>query len=132
MSTKLAGRALAALVVAAGIVPLVSGGCASQQNSPPFAGAEPKLDTAELKSGEVLFMRNCNQCHPGGAGGLGPALNNKPPPKGAIALVIRTGPGEMPRFTDADLTSDQVDAITEYVVALRHADDDAEETASAE
>ncbi|NUP05295.1 MAG: cytochrome c [Polyangiaceae bacterium] len=120
------------VLVAAGATAVALGvACGSQQSSPPVAGAEPKLDTAELKHGEALFMRNCNQCHPGGAGGLGPALNNKPAPKGAIALVIRTGPGQMPRFSHDDLSADDVDAITDYVVALRNAKSDAEEMAAA-
>ncbi|NUP13710.1 MAG: cytochrome c [Polyangiaceae bacterium] len=108
---------------------VMSVGCGSQQSSPPIAGAEPVLETAQKKHGEVMFMRNCNQCHPGGAGGLGPALNNKPAPKGAIALVIRTGPGDMPAFGKEELSSDDVDAIAAYVVALRSAESDAQASA---
>lgn len=115
------------VVGAASLVFAIAAGCGSQMNSPPFAGAPPKLDTAEKRRGEVVFMQNCNQCHPGGAGGLGPALNNKPPPAAAIKLVIRIGPGDMPSFGTADLSDDDVDAVAKYVVALRNADDDARE-----
>lgn len=109
----------------------VLGACTSQQNSPPFARALPELRTAEEKRGEIVFMHNCNQCHPGGAGGLGPALNNKPAPGPAIMLVVRAGPGEMPRFSEKDLSDYDVKSVAAYVVALRHADNDAEDAAEA-
>ena len=76
-------------------------------------------DTRAEARGERLYQRYCYQCHPGGAAGLGPALNNKPLPAIAIRTQIRNGVGAMPAF-DAALLSDQdVDAITEYVEDLR-------------
>ncbi len=119
MSKRSIGLAAAILVAGA-----VAAGCTSQTSSPPFAGRAPQLDTASKRHGEVLFMRNCNQCHPGGAGGLGPALNNKPAPAAAIKLVIRVGPGEMPSFGESFMSDGEVDAVADYVVALREADDD--------
>jgi mono/diheme cytochrome c family protein len=98
--------------------------CGSPHRSEAFTGSKPKLDTAEKRHGEMVFAQNCNQCHPLGEGGLGPALNDKPAPAGAIALVIRIGPGDMPAFDESELSDDDVDAVTQYVVALRQSGSD--------
>ena len=76
---------------------------------------------AAIARGERLFQRFCYQCHPGGAAGLGPALNDKPVPKIAIRTQIREGVGSMPAFGDDWLTDAQVEDIASYVVALRRA-----------
>jgi mono/diheme cytochrome c family protein len=94
--------------------------CASPHVSEPFTGLRPILDTAEKRRGQIVFMKNCNQCHPGGEGGLGPALNNKPAPAAAIKLVVRAGPLAMPAFSEEEISSADLDAVAEYVVALRN------------
>lgn len=76
-------------------------------------------DTAGEQRGARLFSRHCYECHPGGEAGLGPALNNKPLPMGAISLQIRKGVGAMPGFNDDVLTDTDVTAIAEYVIELR-------------
>jgi mono/diheme cytochrome c family protein len=103
--------------------------CGSSQQSEPFTGTTPLLETAEERHGQVVFARNCNQCHPGGEGGLGPALNNKPPPAAAIKLVVRIGPAAMPAFSEAELSDTDVDAVAAYVVALRNTSDRVEDRA---
>lgn len=69
--------------------------------------------------GDRLFGVFCYQCHPDGAAGLGPALNDKPLPAVAIRTQIRKGVGAMPAFSDAWLNDQQVHDIAEYVQALR-------------
>jgi mono/diheme cytochrome c family protein len=69
--------------------------------------------------GQQLYYQYCNQCHPGGDGGLGPALNNKPAPAIAIRTQIRHGLGAMPSFHPQELSDDDVDAIVEYVFVMR-------------
>ncbi len=49
------------------------------------------------------------------------APNDKPLPELAIRTQIRTGVGAMPSFDESWLTDDEVDAIAEYVQALRAA-----------
>jgi len=109
-------------VVAAGALALATAvaACGSPHVAEPFTGAAPILDTAAKQRGELVFAKNCNQCHPGGEGGLGPALNSKPAPAAAIKLVVRTGPAAMPSFSESDINSDDLDAVAAYVVALRH------------
>ncbi len=83
--------------------------------TPPLRASDPVIET-----GRQIFDRNCSPCHPGGAGGLGPALNNKPLPAFAIRLQVRHGLGVMPAFSEKQITPDQLDALIAYLKALRH------------
>lgn len=75
--------------------------------------------TAEELDGQKLFMRECNQCHPAGAAGLGPAINNKPLPGVAMRTQIRLGAGAMPAFKEDALKDAEVDAIVAYLNKLQ-------------
>lgn len=87
--------------------------CGPARRGPAFG--TPREFNAQQQEGRVLFMRNCNMCHPGGAGGLGPAINNKPLPSVAMRTQIRHGVGAMPAFTHEMLSDAQVDAIVAYL-----------------
>lgn len=104
---------LASLMLA---LPLI--GCGKQTRVTPDRPEVRAMSAAEVR-GERLFGKFCYQCHPDGAGGLGPALNNKPLPALAVRTQIRQGIGAMPSFGDDWLTDEQVAAIAEYVTALR-------------
>jgi mono/diheme cytochrome c family protein len=92
--------------------------CGRQHRGQPRA-PEVQPDTAAEARGKRLFARFCYQCHPGGAGGLGPAINDKPLPAFAIKTQIRKGVGAMPAFDGNWLTDRQVADIAAYVQALR-------------
>jgi mono/diheme cytochrome c family protein len=79
----------------------------------------PLQFTAEELDGQKLFMRECNQCHPAGAAGLGPAINNKPLPSVAMRTQIRLGAGAMPAFKEDALKDAEVDAIVAYLNKLQ-------------
>lgn len=98
-------------------VTLALAACGPARRGQPF-GAPLQL-TERQQEGQVLFMRNCNMCHPGGAAGLGPAINNKPLPSVAMRTQIRHGVGAMPAFTDEMLSDVQVDAIVDYLNKLQ-------------
>lgn len=118
-----------AVAIVASIVTLATvAACGIEHRGEPRA---PELvpESAAVARGERLFQRFCYQCHPGGAAGVGPALNDKPLPKLAIATQIRTGVGAMPAFDETWLTDNQVDDITAYVQALRAAPAKREATA---
>jgi hypothetical protein len=84
--------------------------------------AGPLVPQHEHPEGRRLFLEHCNHCHPSGHAGLAPALNNKPLPAAAIRMQVRRGLGAMPSFSDQDLPDPQLNALAEYVVALRKAD----------
>jgi mono/diheme cytochrome c family protein len=95
-------------------------GCASARRSPPLA--EPvNTSNPTLAHGELVFMQHCNQCHPGGAGGLGPALNDKPFFAWQLKYQVRNGLGVMPYFPKAKISDAQLDDLGAYLIALREA-----------
>jgi mono/diheme cytochrome c family protein len=108
--------ALAVLALA-----MSSAACGPSRRGPAFG--TPREFTAQEQEGRVLFMRNCNMCHPGGSAGLGPGINNKPLPSVAMRTQIRRGVGSMPAFTDEMLSDAQVDAIVAYLNEMQEEKD---------
>ena len=76
-------------------------------------------DDPQLGRGRVVFMHTCNQCHVGGAAGLGPALNDKPLPAFAIKTQVRQGAGTMPAFPKEEISDQDLDAVVKYLLELR-------------
>src|SRR5690349_19856420 len=72
-------------------------GCSSARRGEPVSG-RPVSSAPRVRAGQVVFYQYCNPCHPGGEGGVGPALNNKPLPEFAIRTQVRHGLGAMPAF----------------------------------
>lgn len=77
------------------------------------------LETETLELGQRVFDRHCHQCHPGGAAGLGPSLNDKPLPGGLIAFQVRNGVGAMPAFSEERISDAELDALLRYMERLR-------------
>lgn len=78
-----------------------------------------RVDDPQVALGEVVFMRECNQCHPRGESGIGPAMNDKPLPDFAIRAQVRAGLGAMPSFSEAEISDEELDAIVAYLDYLR-------------
>lgn len=100
------------------VAPLAQAACGSSQRGEPLA-PPVVLRTAQEERGQRVFHEFCHQCHPSGAGGLGPGINDKPLPKAAITLQVRKGLGDMPAFSSEVLSSAELDAIVAYLSALR-------------
>ncbi len=86
------------------------------------------LSQANLAHGGELFRLNCSTCHSltanGGAlsyGAYAPSLVPDTPLE--IAEAIRTGPGNMPRFSIAQLSSQDEADIIKYVKYITHPQD---------
>ena len=96
-------------------------GCGTARRDEPV-DSEFKPATEQIALGERVFKQQCDFCHPGGASGFGPALNNKPLHGFAMRFQIRHGLCAMPAF-DSSLVSDRErDAVVEYLKALRKSD----------
>lgn len=95
-------------------------GCGSARVSEALGNAPPVDTPAEVR-GQRAFMMHCNQCHVGGAGALGPGLNDKPLPAFAIRMQVRAGLGAMPAFSEEQLSRRDLDDIVAYLFALRAA-----------
>lgn len=77
----------------------------------------------DLARGRQLFTQNCEHCH--GVSGAGASIsNNQWAPNlhladpTQIAEAIRTGPAEMPLFSTAQLSPDDVNDLVAYVTSL--------------
>lgn len=92
--------------------------CGSPRRSEPIGGPLP-LATTQVRDGERVFMAHCYQCHPNGEAGLGPAINNKPLPAFLIRFQVRHGLGAMPAFDESLLPDDDLDALLQYLHALK-------------
>lgn len=95
----------------------VMAACGPARRGVPFG--PPLQLTEQERQGEQLFMAQCHHCHPGGAAGLGPAINNKPLPGAAMHLQIRKGMGTMPAFPESLLSNAEVEAIVAYLNKLQ-------------
>lgn len=96
--------------------------CKTARRTEPFTDkpASVVLKTDDERRGLLVFMEHCNQCHPNGAAGLGPPINNVPLPKPAIKLKVRTGHPVMPRFSEKELPDSELDDLADYLVAMHH------------
>jgi mono/diheme cytochrome c family protein len=105
-------------VAAAVAVAVVAAGCGTARRSVPLMGPIAHSDAG--MHGKIVFMHNCNQCHPGGDAAVGPAINNKWIPDPVMKLQIRKGVlGSMPAFSDKELSDKDVDDILVYLNELR-------------
>jgi mono/diheme cytochrome c family protein len=77
------------------------------------------LSEPQEQLGQRVFDRRCHSCHPGGAGGLGPSLNDKPLPAGLIKFQVRHGLGVMPAFSEEEITDEELQALVRYMELLR-------------
>jgi mono/diheme cytochrome c family protein len=93
-------------------------GCGSARRDEPIT-APLKVTDAKLALGQRMFAANCDECHVGGAGGYGPALNNKPLPGWYIKTRVRDGLGAMPSFDKSLISDEELDAIAFYLQSLR-------------
>jgi len=75
-----------------------------------------------LKRGQQLFDQHCYKCHTKGEGGMGPIINDKPLPKFLMRTQVRVGMGTMPNFGPKQISDDDLDALLDYIVALRRAE----------
>jgi mono/diheme cytochrome c family protein len=98
--------------------------CHSIRRGEPLVGPLASNDPA-VQHGKIVFARQCYSCHPGGEGGLGPALNDKPLPVFAMKLQVRTGIvgfGVMPSFDHHRIPSEDLDDLMKYIKATRSHD----------
>jgi mono/diheme cytochrome c family protein len=94
-------------------------GCAAtSRRSEPVAG-QVDLSDPQLARGREVYSQHCDQCHPGGEGGLGPAINNKPLPAAMMRLQIRVGMGAMPAFPVERINDMDLDALVAYMMARK-------------
>ncbi len=96
---------------------LAAAGCSTRPGEP--LHPPPQTGDAQVRRGELVFMHECQPCHPGGATGFGPAVVREPHlPSFAMRLQIRNGFGKMPAFPESVLSDEDLDAVIAYIGAL--------------
>lgn len=111
------GLLLLAVSTAAGWT-IIPAGCGPARRVTPSYQPQGVTDP-QFQRGQHAFMTHCYQCHPSGASGLGPALNDKPLPPTLIRTQVRQGLGAMPAFSEEHIPDDELDDLVAYVKALR-------------
>jgi mono/diheme cytochrome c family protein len=72
-------------------------------------------------TGEEIFIRTCNTCHPGGKQGLGPSLeklNDEMPDDKEVKKIIRSGKGAMPGQPKQVINDKELDLLVGYLRRL--------------
>lgn len=73
-------------------------------------------------TGEQLFIRSCNTCHPGGNKGFGPSLENVAEhfaDDAKLRAFLRKGKGMMPAQTKDTINDQEMDELIAYVRNLK-------------
>lgn len=116
MTTRKPSRLLAVACLFAAVIVVI--GCGRTRRGEPVT--EPlQSDDPRVALGHRVYSQHCYQCHPGGAAGLAPAINNKPLPVGLMKTQVRQGLGLMPAFSREEITDEELDAVIRYLKALR-------------
>lgn len=91
-------------------------------DGPPIPNVQPEL--GDLVLGGDLYRANCAACHNaagiGGAlssGDYAPSLSDIHPLQ--IGEAMRTGPGQMPKFSEDEITDEELNSIVRYVEYLQ-------------
>ena len=118
---RIGGRPMKKSLITFGIcAALTLSACGTARRSEAL-GNPVAVDMPALQRGQAVFMQYCNQCHPRGDGGLGPAINDKPLPGFMLRLQVRTGIGAMPSFSEEDISDAELDDLIAYIKAARAA-----------
>ena len=102
---------------------LLLSSCGTARRSEPLMGPM-NITSEKIAKGKIVFNENCSKCHPGGEGGVGPAINNVYLPEPLLKFRIRSkafilGLGKMPSFKKQHISRQDLDALTAYLKELR-------------
>jgi mono/diheme cytochrome c family protein len=102
------------LCLSALLIPVVLAACDSGG-----AGADP--GTPLVRSGDAVFARYCNTCHPGGGFGSGPSLILALPrlSDGQVRDIVRHGKTRMPGFSTAEFSDAELDDLIVYMRGMK-------------
>lgn len=106
-------------VLSFAIIALIANACAVRK-SEPVKGKTFQITNESVAKGEQLYMNHCQKCHPGGEGGLGPAINSNPAPQFIKRFQVRHGLGVMPSFKKDEISQDDLKSISRYLKAWKH------------
>ncbi len=102
------------LCLSALLVPVVLAACAN-------GGGSENSGTPFARSGEVVFQRYCNVCHPGGNMGAGPSLILALPRLSdeEVRDYVRHGKTRMPGFSTNEISDQELNDLLVYIRSLK-------------
>ena len=109
------------------LVVATTGGCAMSEELRRIEAMQKEKErrdkamTTDL-SGEQIFVRSCNSCHPGAKKGMGPALDqirDHFPTDDKLKKYIRQGVGMMPPQPKSVLNDQELDNLVGYLRSLK-------------
>jgi len=107
------------MAVSVSLMTMVLVSCVMRK-SEPVTQKEFVAEDERTANGERLYMMNCQKCHPGGEGGLGPAVNSNPAPGFIKRFQMRHGIVVMPGFYKHELTRKELKDISRYMRKWKH------------
>lgn len=84
-------------------------------------GGSRNTGTELVRSGETVFARYCNTCHPGGGFGAGPSLILALPDLSddQVRDIVRNGKTRMPGFTPQEISDVELTDLISYMRGLK-------------
>lgn len=85
-------------------------------------GSAPSTPQIQASTGKEIFEKaGCVSCHTladaGGAGNIGPNLDEEKPSRDVVVEKVTDGDGRMPSFKNR-LTAEQIDTVADYIASV--------------
>src|SRR5688500_3469453 len=90
------------------------------RKSEPITGKQFVPANERIANGERVFMMHCQKCHPGGEGGLAPAINPNPAPQLIKKFQMHHGIGVMPGFKSEEILNKDLRDIIKFLKSCNH------------
>lgn len=108
------------LLAISGTVAFAAGCGGSDESGSSDSGAD--TPTIQASTGKEIFQKSgCISCHvladAGGAGRIGPNLDEDRPSRETVIRVVTDGDGRMPSFKDR-LTTEQIEELGTYIAQV--------------
>lgn len=118
---------IAIMVLISILVVATTGGCVMSEEMKRIQKVEEekarrKQQMSTNLSGEQIFVRSCNTCHPGGAAGMGPSLDQLAthfPTDDKLINFLRQGVGAMPPQPKEVINDIEMGALVRYLRTLK-------------
>lgn len=111
----------AALLAASASIAFAAGCGDSADSSSSGGGAAPGSQIQASTGKEIFVKAGCVSCHTladaGGAGNIGPNLDEEKPPRDQIVDKVTNGDGRMPAFKGR-LSAEQIDTLADYIASV--------------
>ncbi|MFN3403196.1 MAG: c-type cytochrome [Cytophagaceae bacterium] len=101
---------------------LILAGCAGYRQTEPVM--RPLSLNNETSHGQMVFMKNCQHCHPQGEAGIGYPFPQFPLPGFVYKARVRyratmLGLGKMPSFKEDKISKEELNHLVSYIKAMR-------------